>query len=104
MPERITDQLVAVLVAFLSEPTRGWYGLELMTETRLRSGTMYPLLHRLVMDGWLERAGEAPSEDGGAERVLYKLTGLGVREADAIVARRHSRVARGSARAKLGLA
>jgi DNA-binding PadR family transcriptional regulator len=80
MPERITRQLLAVLEAISADPSREWYGLELMEATGLSSGTLYPILHRLVSDGWLVRTREAPSEAGGSSRRLYKVTAIGARD------------------------
>jgi DNA-binding PadR family transcriptional regulator len=77
MPRRITKQLLALLDVVTDDPTREWYGLELMAATGLSSGTLYPLLHRLVADGWLVRTQEKPSEKGGASRRLYRLTAVG---------------------------
>jgi DNA-binding PadR family transcriptional regulator len=88
MPERITKQLLQLLEAMLADTNREWYGLELMDATGLRSGTLYPLLHRLVGAGWLERTREAASEAGGAGRRMYRLTALGVRSGDAVLAER----------------
>jgi PadR family transcriptional regulator, regulatory protein PadR len=70
----------------MTDPSKDWYGLELMEAARLSSGTLYPLLQRLVRDGWLERTGEAPSDRGGASRRIYRMTGHGVRSADALLA------------------
>jgi PadR family transcriptional regulator PadR len=75
MPQRITRQLRAILEVLMQDPTAEFYGLDLMDATKLRSGTLYPLLHRLVADGWLERAG--PVASSGAPRYFYKLTGVG---------------------------
>jgi len=88
MPERITRQLLAVLEAVSADPSREWYGLELMQTARLSSGTLYPILHRLVRDGWLVRTREAPSETGGARRRLYRLTGVGERCATEVLTAR----------------
>lgn len=85
MPQRITNQLLALLEAMMADLNREWYGLELMEATNLSSGTLYPLLHRLVADGWLERTREVPSEDGGRSRRLYKLTGQGTLSADSLL-------------------
>jgi len=79
VPERITKPLLRVLEAFAEDPTREWYGLELMSAARLSSGTLYPLLHRLVTDGWLVRTRDTASSAGGAGRRMYRLTGLGQR-------------------------
>lgn len=85
MPERITRQLVLVLDALMGDPQREWFGLELMDVTSLSSGTLYPLLHRLVVDGWLVRTRDSPSDLGGSGRRLYKLTGTGARAAREIL-------------------
>lgn len=86
MPQRITKQLLKLLTALIEDPTREWYGLELIERTKISSGTLYPLLHRLVNDGWLERRGYAPSARGGPERRVYSLTILGEAEAAELVA------------------
>lgn len=88
MPERITQQLLKVLTTLLSDPHREWYGLELMDATKLTSGTLYPILHRLVSDGWLARHGAQPSDRGGPGRRLYILTGIGEQAATRLVAER----------------
>jgi PadR family transcriptional regulator PadR len=77
MPERTTKTLVRLLEVLMSDPTKEWYGLELIDGARLSSGTLYPLLQRLVADGWLERTGERPSEIGGTARRMYRLTAVG---------------------------
>ena len=90
MPQRMTKQTVRVLEALLSDPGRDWYGLELMDRAELRSGTAYPLLHRLQADGWLSSAREQidPREEGRPRRRLYRLTAVGQREAREALARR----------------
>ena len=88
MPQRITAQFLALLITILTDSEREWYGLELMEETGLSSGTLYPLLHRLVDDGWLARTRDAPSELGGTGRRLYKLVGTREAAAREIVASR----------------
>jgi DNA-binding PadR family transcriptional regulator len=84
VPQRITRQLRAVLEVLMQDPTAELYGLDLLAATKLRSGTLYPLLHRLVSDGWLERSG--PVAGSGAPRYFYKLTGAGARAAAEILA------------------
>lgn len=88
MPERITKQLLCVLDVLMADPSREWYGLEFMEITGLSSGTLYPILHRLVRDGWLVRTREVPSETGGTGRRLYRLTGTGARCATELLASR----------------
>lgn len=91
MPDRVTKQLLIVLEVLLSERDREWYGLEMMERTALKSGTLYPILHRLVADGWLERTRNVASDVGGTGRRLYKLTGVGQRAAQDITAWREPR-------------
>jgi DNA-binding PadR family transcriptional regulator len=88
VPERITKQLLKVLEALLVDPRREWYGLELMDATKLSSGTLYPILQRLVQDGWLARQDDQRSDVGGPKRKLYVLTGVGEQAAFRIVSAR----------------
>ncbi len=67
MPERITPQLLAVLAALVADPTQEWYGLQLMDATALSSGTLYPILHRLVADGWLIGHARSRRRDSGVQ-------------------------------------
>jgi PadR family transcriptional regulator PadR len=91
VPQRITEQLLVVLQALTEDPMREWYGLELMDTTGLSSGTLYPILHRLVGDGWLVRTRDAPSDIGGSGRRMYTLTGAGARVATDLLAARSAR-------------
>jgi len=79
MPQRLTRPTRRVLEAFLDEPRREWYGLELIDATKLSSGTTYPILHRLESDGWLQSTVENidPTAEGRPARRLYQLTGVG---------------------------
>jgi DNA-binding PadR family transcriptional regulator len=90
MPQRMTKQTARLLEALLGDPGREWYGLELMDRAELRSGTAYPLLHRLQEEGWLRSAREQidPSREGRPRRRLYRLTGLGQTAAREALARR----------------
>lgn len=69
-----------MLAAFLDRPGEELHGFALLTETSLRSGTLYPLLIRLENLGWLQsrwEEGDAP----GPRRRLYRITGTGRAEA-----------------------
>jgi len=87
----------------MADPAKEWYGLELMQSSGLSSGTLYPLLHRLVRDGWLERTGDARSDAGGAGRRLYRLTGAGVTAAVDLLPEARSRSPRRARRAARSL-
>jgi PadR family transcriptional regulator PadR len=81
MPQtpRITLSMARVLAALLSEPDTDQYGLELMRQTGLASGTLYPILARLQQAGWVEAKWEEidPVEAGRPARRYYRLTALG---------------------------
>jgi PadR family transcriptional regulator PadR len=80
---RPTGPLFKVLRAFLDEPGREVYGLEVLRATGLKSGTLYPLLDRLEKSGWVESRWEdaPPSQGGRPRRRFYRLTGIGLHEA-----------------------
>lgn len=76
---KLTVTVATVLCVFLSDPDRKWYGLELMRETELPSGTLYPVLARMEAEGWLasERETTRAHEEGRPRRRYYTLTALG---------------------------
>jgi len=62
------------------------YGYELMRRTKLMSGSLYPILARLQTTGLVEKEWEDLNEAvGRPPRRYYKLTGTGVRKAEALV-------------------
>ena len=48
---KLTGPLARVLAAFLADPTEQRYGYDLMKAARLASGTLYPMLARLMDEG-----------------------------------------------------
>lgn len=78
---RVTGPLLKVLNDFLDHPADDLYGLQIIRDTGLKSGTLYPILDRLVDEGWLEARWENDLNRKGPRRRLYRLTGLGVHEA-----------------------
>ena len=54
------------------------YGYELLKETGLQSGTLYPLLMRLSDQGLLEAAWREPEKTGKPPRHVYRLTPTGL--------------------------
>ena len=85
---RITAQTLRVLTAVLSRPQEQIYGLEIVRSASLASGTVYPVLARLELAGWLTSEWEAvdPAIVGRPKRRVYRLTALGEAEARAILA------------------
>ena len=42
-----------VLRSFFDDPAGARYGAELMSASGLKAGTLYPILNRLELDGWI---------------------------------------------------
>jgi PadR family transcriptional regulator PadR len=79
MGMRITPATVKVLQALLHAPADPHYGYALMRTTRLKSGSLYPILERLEHAGWVDSQWEKSNEqhEGRPPRRYYQLTGLG---------------------------
>jgi DNA-binding PadR family transcriptional regulator len=68
-----------VLLDALSARTQTWrHGYDLMKETGLRSGTLYPLLMRMTDQGLVEAEWREPERPGRPPRHVYRLTASGV--------------------------
>jgi DNA-binding PadR family transcriptional regulator len=80
---RITVPTARLLAALLADPQADRYGLDLMQSTGLASGTLYPLLHRLMEAGWLTTRWEEfdPAAQGRPARRYYRLTPEGATQA-----------------------
>ena len=91
-PQRVTLPTLQILAAFMSDLSRDdWYGRALSVHTGLGSGTVLQCLYRLESWGWLESRREdrdAATADGRPPRRFYRLTGLGQREANALLVER----------------
>jgi PadR family transcriptional regulator, regulatory protein PadR len=76
---RTSAATLAVLQAFLANPSEDFYGSELMARCDMRSGTIYPILARLEMCGWLESNWNDIEVDGGLRlrRRTYRLSHVG---------------------------
>jgi PadR family transcriptional regulator PadR len=85
---RKTAALVKVADAMMTQPTERHWGYGLTKSTGVRSGVLYPILERMLMEGWLEDGWEDPSEisDRRPPRRYYALTGEGETELAAILA------------------
>ena len=81
----ISKQTRAVLAAMSARPQSWRYGYDLLRETGLKSGTLYPLLVRLHDQGMLESEWHPSSQAGRPPRHAYRLTnsGLALARADA---------------------
>jgi PadR family transcriptional regulator, regulatory protein PadR len=72
----LSTQAIRVLRALACEPSRWRYGYDLVTEVRLKSGSLYPILVRLADRGLLEATWE-PGPEGRPPRHMYRLSGAG---------------------------
>jgi PadR family transcriptional regulator PadR len=77
---RRTHALVQVVIALLDEPTGKHWGYELSKQAGVRSGVLYPILHRMLDAGLLTDGWEDPKELDGKRppRRYYELTGEGI--------------------------
>ncbi|GGK90415.1 hypothetical protein Ppa06_57990 [Planomonospora parontospora subsp. parontospora] len=83
-----------VLRAFLEDPTREMYGLEICQTAGLASGTIHPILARFEGLGWLESRWEEndPHEQGRPRRRYYRLTSDGAQSARIAMAQARTKV------------
>jgi DNA-binding PadR family transcriptional regulator len=90
-PVRMTTAVARVLAAFLEDPAVGRYGLDLMRASGHPSGTLYPVLTRLLKAGWIEAQWEEidPVAAGRPARRYYRLTRDGVVAARTEIATLH---------------
>lgn len=68
-----------MLLAALAAQSQNWHhGYELMKQTGLKSGTLYPLLMRMTHQGLVEAEWREPSQPGRPARHAYRLTAAGI--------------------------
>ena len=80
MKLRRSPQTARVLAEFLQSPGDWKYGYDISRNTRLKSGTLYPILMRLYERELLETRWETP-EAGRPPRHMYRLTPGGLQHA-----------------------
>jgi PadR family transcriptional regulator, regulatory protein PadR len=73
---RMTYALVQVAMALVNDPTGRHWGYELSKQTGVRSGVLYPMLTRMLDEGWVEDGWEDPTtiRDKRPPRRYYELT------------------------------
>ncbi len=91
---RVTTGVAQVLAVLLDDPQTGWYGLELMRATGQPSGTLYPILTRLLEAGWVRADWEDidPAVSGRPARRYYRLIPEGAATARAELVSLRSRL------------
>jgi DNA-binding PadR family transcriptional regulator len=91
---QVTTGVAQVLTVLLDDPRRGRYGLELMRATGQPSGTLYPILTRLLAAGWVRAEWEEidARAEGRPARRYYLLTPDGLASARTELAALHERL------------
>lgn len=75
---RPSKQMLRLIEALSAQPQQWRHGYDLMKETGLLSGTLYPLLMRMTDQGLVEAEWHAPEQLGRPARHAYRLTAAGV--------------------------
>jgi PadR family transcriptional regulator PadR len=70
----------------MANPSGQHWGYQLSKDSGLRSGVLYPILQRLLEEGWVEDGWEDldPKVAGRPPRRYYTLTSAGLRELGAL--------------------
>ncbi len=75
---RPSKQMRALLGALAARPREWRYGYDIMKESGLLSGTLYPLLIRMTEQGLVEAEWHDPVKPGRPARHAYRLTTTGL--------------------------
>lgn len=82
---RQPSKQMLILLEALSARTQQWrHGYDLMKETGLLSGTLYPLLMRMTEQGLVEAEWREPQQLGRPARHVYRLTSPGIALAQSV--------------------
>jgi PadR family transcriptional regulator len=84
---RRTHALIQVALALMEDPTGRHWGYDLSRRAGVRSGVLYPILHRMLDQDWLNDGWEDPAQLGGKRppRRYYQLTDQGRTELGALL-------------------
>src|SRR6185369_17119369 len=75
---RPSKQMLALLDALSAQAQQWRHGYDLIKETGLASGTLYPLLMRMTDQGLVEAEWREPEQLGRPARHVYRLTSAGM--------------------------
>src|SRR4051794_37558773 len=76
---RRTHSLIQVAMVLMEDPAGRHWGYDLAKRSGVRSGVLYPILSRMLDEGWLDDGWEDPAEIERKRppRRYYELTGNG---------------------------
>jgi DNA-binding PadR family transcriptional regulator len=80
-----SQQTKTVLIALFERPQSWRYGYDLIKETGLKSGTLYPLLMRLHDQALLDAEWHPSTQAGRPPRHAYRLTRRGIALAEEVL-------------------
>ena len=86
-----SKQMLALLRTLSARPRDWRHGYDIMKETGLLSGTLYPLLMRMTDQGLVEAEWRSPAHPGRPARHAYRLTAAGLALARAAAAEERPR-------------
>jgi len=66
-----------VAIALMEDPQGQHWGYDLTRRAGVRSGALYPILHRMLDEGWLEDGWEEEPTEKRPPRRYYMLTDYG---------------------------
>lgn len=88
---RKTHALIQVAIAMLDDPAGRYWGYQLSKASGVRSGVLYPILTRMLYEGWLTDGWEDPTTIKGKRppRRYYELTDEGRLALGGVLAEAH---------------
>jgi DNA-binding PadR family transcriptional regulator len=89
-PIRVTQPTIKIARFLADLKASSTWGLQICTETQLGSGSVYSVLDRFESYGWVESFWEEDNNRRGARRRLYKVTSVGKKSLQQLVAEKES--------------
>lgn len=74
---RLTNASIQVVLALLDDTVDAHYGYDLGKRARVRTGVLYPILQRMLLEGWLQDHWEDTALRGRPARRYYTVTDIG---------------------------
>lgn len=95
---RRTTAVVQVAAALMERPGDRHWGYDLSKRAQVRSGVLYPVLRRMLEEGWLSDGWEEPAQERAKRppRRYYEITERGAAELGALLSTARAEAPRGS--------